>query len=927
MERGDTLDGALAFVHRALDKRGAVAFDRASASSRGEAVATTVGASLDLLSEGDRARVTELALFSEPDVVPLSAASALWGADLFDTEELAQRLDDVSLVEFDLKTATLRMHDVLRAHLHARIPDVVGLHRRLTSVGWPDAHTLPDRFAWQWFGWHLAKARQMDQLRELLLDYRWLAAKVGRTDVSSLIRDLDLSSEVQPLSIVRDALRLAAYQVGRDPNQLGVQLLARLDRGEWPEVDRLLDSIEQILQGAHLRLAHASLTHPGGALEAILKGHTGSVEALALAHHGARALTASSDGSLRLWDLGTWQLLRTFEGHTGPVYDVAFIPRTDHAISASEDLTLRQWDVESGRCVAVLRGHHDAVRSVAVAPDGSTAASVAEDGSVRLWDLRLGRSSQVFKGALHQLRGLAFTPDGRRLVFGAGDGTIRVVQTDTSGEVLRITGQQAVFNAVAVDSTGRRVLGGADDGSLGLWDLESGAAVAVFNGHGRSVGGVAIAPGGRWLASGAADRSVRVWSVGAPEATHSFQGHSGSVRAVVALSDSRLLSGAADGTVRCWRVDAESWRAEAAGDTGAVSWLAISADGSRVVAGFRSMLSPFSSETALVWDASRGRTAHVLKGHTKAIQSLRVTADGAVALTASRDRTLRVWDLDTGRARHELRGHWDGVVTVAMTPDGRHAVSLSADRTVRYWDLAQGRALRVLVGPDAVGAPSLRARALADDAPEALQVDDADVTIARGALLTIADDGRRAVVASGRTLVAWHLDTGRVVLTRFEGFQIDKVSIDDDVVVAASLLGAMCVVGLEDGRVTLVIETDQDSAETGRLLDLLVDASRRRAIAATLDGRIREWDLSTGREVATNDGVPGADAVAIAPNGRFAYSVSGDTVTVSDLRDRRSLGRLSLDHSIRAIAVTPDGLHAALGDEAGLIHLMRVCGA
>ena len=104
VERGDTAEGALAFVNRALEKRGVVAFDRASAASRNEAVATTIGASLALLEDADRKRATELAIYVEPKSVPLSAASALWGLDGFDTEELVQRLDDVSLVEFDLKT-------------------------------------------------------------------------------------------------------------------------------------------------------------------------------------------------------------------------------------------------------------------------------------------------------------------------------------------------------------------------------------------------------------------------------------------------------------------------------------------------------------------------------------------------------------------------------------------------------------------------------------------------------------------------------------------------------------------------------------------------------------------------------------------------------------------------------------------------------
>jgi len=77
MDRGDSLMGALNYVNTALDKRGVTAFDRDRASDRTEAVTSTIGISLDLLSEADRRRCTALSIFPDDVAIPVRVAGEL----------------------------------------------------------------------------------------------------------------------------------------------------------------------------------------------------------------------------------------------------------------------------------------------------------------------------------------------------------------------------------------------------------------------------------------------------------------------------------------------------------------------------------------------------------------------------------------------------------------------------------------------------------------------------------------------------------------------------------------------------------------------------------------------------------------------------------------------------------------------------------
>src|SRR5262245_39866479 len=77
--------------------------------------------------------------------------------------------------------------------------------------------------------------------------------------------------------------------------------------------------------------------------------HTGWVESVAFSPDGTRVLSGSWDNTLKLWDVATGRLLRTFSGHSKEVKSVAFSPAGTRALSGSWDRTLKLWDASTGQ--------------------------------------------------------------------------------------------------------------------------------------------------------------------------------------------------------------------------------------------------------------------------------------------------------------------------------------------------------------------------------------------------------------------------------------------------------------------------------------------------------------------------------------------------------------------------------------------------
>ena len=208
LARGDSAEGALTYVERALRKRGVTAFDQRDSTQRDEAVRRTVAASLDHLSGDDRQRFQDLAIFPEEAAIPLTTLERLWSLDDLDTVDATRQLDDVALVGLDLRRGVVTLHDVMRAHLLKEREEVHMIHARLVA-GYGDLHHLPDAYAWRWLPYHLVEAGQADLLRALLLTPEWLEAKVRAVGAYALMRDFTWLNGDAGLDLLHGALRLS----------------------------------------------------------------------------------------------------------------------------------------------------------------------------------------------------------------------------------------------------------------------------------------------------------------------------------------------------------------------------------------------------------------------------------------------------------------------------------------------------------------------------------------------------------------------------------------------------------------------------------------------------------------------------------------------------------------------------------------------
>src|SRR3546814_19103725 len=91
-----------------------------------------------------------------------------------------------------------------------------------------------------------------------------------------------------------------------------------------------------------------ALLAPGDAVRAELRGHGGFVTGIAVTPQGDRALSASFDYSLILWNLENKEAIEVHDDHEGAVQAGALVDGGSPAISASHAGTVRLWGLGGG---------------------------------------------------------------------------------------------------------------------------------------------------------------------------------------------------------------------------------------------------------------------------------------------------------------------------------------------------------------------------------------------------------------------------------------------------------------------------------------------------------------------------------------------------------------------------------------------------
>jgi WD40 repeat protein len=352
-----------------------------------------------------------------------------------------------------------------------------------------------------------------------------------------------------------------------------------------------------------------------------------------------KTLAATGTGSvIRLWDVATGRELHTHEGHQGEVRSAGFSPDGRFLATAGADSAIHVWDMTTGRQVTAWQVQRLTLNRILFSPDGKRLFGSAPNNPVFEWDAVTGKERRRLAiqpdepKRLNQVQTIALAPDRKLLAVSRSRSNKDEIQLLVEWDLG--TGKQQVERL----NTGKRAdclfelssdgtfLAHMDGSTVHVRNLAAGKESFTLQGACDAVHNVAFARDNRTLAgvclhrevdrlSGERTerRSVVVWELGTGKELHRLDlGKPGmNFGCHVCFSpNGRLLAGGGDGPdvpLRLWDLATGKELLSLGSQRAAVTALAISPDGTKLVSGLR-------DNTALVWDL------------TPALQRLRLPA-------------------------------------------------------------------------------------------------------------------------------------------------------------------------------------------------------------------------------------------------------------------------------------------------------------
>ncbi len=394
-----------------------------------------------------------------------------------------------------------------------------------------------------------------------------------------------------------------------------------------------------------------------------------------------------------------------------------------------------------------------------------------------------------------------------------------------------------------------------------------------------------------------------------------LRGHSGAVSSVAFSPDGRrIVTGSYDHTAKVWEADTFKELLTLGGHGGRITSVSCSPDGRRMATGN-------SDHTATVWDTATGKELVTLKGHNGAVVSVAFSPDGQQVATGCEDATAKVWDAATGKALATLTGHTARVATVVFSPDGRCVATASWDNTARVWDAATGEKMLTLAGHS----NAVASVAFCPDG-QRIVTGGFDGTVrvwemANGkqsstfndlwsvCSVAFSPDGRRILAGGGDgTARVWEAAGGKTLLT-LKGHRHVVCS------VAFSPDGQRIVTGSNDGTAKVWRAIPGNEAlslkgHTNWVTSLAFSPDGRRLVTGSMDQTAKVWDTARAKELLTlTSHTDVVFSVAFSPDGQWIVTGSADgTAKVWEAATGKELRTLrGHTATVIGVAIAPDG--------------------
>jgi len=380
-----------------------------------------------------------------------------------------------------------------------------------------------------------------------------------------------------------------------------------------------------------------------GIQTAILTGHTDFVKSLAFSPDGTSLVSGSNDKTIKLWDVQTGGVVKTFHGHTTRVRSVSISADCTTIASGSFEKTIHLWSIQTEECYHVIE-QQDWVDHVRFSPTNPQYLISVSGHKVWHWNINDCQTNTAHTGSC-----IAFSLDGTHFVS-CHEGDI-VVQDSCSGRIVtQFHVADSKINNCCLSPDGKLIAAAAGQTTY-LWSTINSHPhpIKTFGGHTDAITSLAF-PSSSSLISSSKDHSVKFWEIGTLQQDSpvaDLESTSLTLARIVSITLQAgygiVISSDSDGVVRTW--DISTGLCKASFQTMAKN----PKYGDIQLIKHRLIFIWYKVKKIHIWDVKKGKLLQTVDATLDyGVDDFRISGDGS-NIFCLLQKCILVWSIQTGK--------------------------------------------------------------------------------------------------------------------------------------------------------------------------------------------------------------------------------------------------------------------------------------
>lgn len=178
----------------------------------------------------------------------------------------------------------------------------------------------------------------------------------------------------------------------------------------------------------------------------------------------------TDDGKILVWD-ATNKLITTLDDNAKAIRAVSFSPDGRLLVSVSDDNMIRVWNIESFQLDKSFESGLKGLKSVAFSSDGRLIATGGSNGVVGIWEAMTGKKIGDVSDLTSNINCTVFSPDVQYMIAAGQQNEIVVWDMEMLQVVKRFKAHEKGINSFRINDKGNILAAVGNDGALTIWDI------------------------------------------------------------------------------------------------------------------------------------------------------------------------------------------------------------------------------------------------------------------------------------------------------------------------------------------------------------------------------------------------------------------------------------------------------------------------